>query len=205
MLDERPAITEITRKGFQRAGIDMLLHLAEGIDYIIDLETTGLDVLKDEAIQISVLQFSTTRILCNEHFLPSVPISKGAFRVHGKDENWLLENKAVKFEDAYKGIAISLQGKVLAGYNVAFDACILDNMCTRRGLEPFKVGVWIDLMPAMTLIHGRWSSYRKGFAWPKLSEFNIKKRDMHDAVSDCLVLCDYVHHIQKKVGKYSDD
>ncbi len=178
----------------------MFLHLTEVVDYVVDLETTGIDVLNDEAIQLSVLDLKTTNILCNEHLLSPVPISKGAFRIHGKDEAWLLENDAVEFMGVYAEIASLLKEKVVAGYNVAFDACILDNMCTRRGLEPFKVGMWVDLMPAMTLIHGRWSSYRKGFAWPKLSDFNIRKRELHDAVSDCLVLCDYIYHIKNKIG-----
>jgi len=199
MQKDRPSITQTTRKAFQHTGLDMALYLYGIIDYALDLETTGIDIIKDEAIQLGVIELKTTKVLLNHHFLPTVPISAGAQRIHGKDEQWLKDNNAVKFEEVYEEVAASLKGKVIAGYNVAFDACILDNMCARRGLPPLEVGMWVDLMPCFTLIKGRWSTTRKGFAWPKLAEFNIHKLELHDAISDCLVICNYLQHIKSKV------
>ena len=199
MQKDRPSITQVTRKAFQRTGLNLALHLYDVIDYGLDLETTGINILKDEAIQLGVVELKTQDIHHNHHLLPTVPISTGAQRIHGKDEQWLKDNNAVPFEEVYEEVAVSLKGKIIAGYNVAFDACILDNMCARRGLPPIEVGMWVDLMPCFTLIKGRWSTTRKGFAWPKLAEFNILKRELHDAISDCLVISDYLHHIKSAV------
>ena len=199
MQKDKPAISQETRKAFQRTGLAMALHLYDSIDYVLDLETTGINVLKDEAIQIGVLSLKTGQILYNQYLLPSVPISSGAQRIHGKDEQWLKDNEAIQFEEVYEDLAFSLKGQVIAGYNVAFDACILDNMCARRGLPAIEVGMWVDLMPSLALIKGRWSTYRKGFAWPKLAEFNVLKRELHDAISDCEVISDYLHHIKSAV------
>lgn len=199
MQKDRPAITQTMRKAFQRTGLDMALYLYGITDYVLDCETTGIDILKDEAIQVGVVDVKDNEIIMNWHLLPSVPISKGAQRIHGKDEQWLKDNNAVAFEEVYEELAASLKGRIIAGYNVAFDACILDNMCTRRGLPPIEVGMWVDLMPCFALIKGRWSTTRAGFVWPKLAEFNINKLLLHDAVSDCLVICNYLQHIKSKV------
>ncbi|MCK5021015.1 MAG: 3'-5' exonuclease [Candidatus Peribacteraceae bacterium] len=200
--NKKPSISNETRHAFRRPAIEMCLHLFDQIDYVLDLETTGLNVIHAEAIQVGVVELKTRHPIINDLLLPPIPIDKGATRVHGKDEKWLKDCNAEKFTEEYaKYYKSLLDGKVIAGYNVAFDACILDNMCVRRGFTPIAPAGWIDVMPIFNLIYGQWSTKRHNFAWQKLAKFNVEKRELHDAVTDCLVVCDYMHHIVNMTEK----
>lgn len=211
-MPDKASISKEMRNAFRRPAIEMVIHLYDLIDFTLDLETTGLDFKKDEPIQIGVVDLKTKTTIINEYVMPSVPISKGALRVFKKPAETiemtseriykeLEDNNALSFEQAYPFLFSVTEGKLLAGYNVTFDAAILDGVCRRKGLPPLAPAGWVDMMPFFNLIKGHWTSNRKNFAWQKLSQFNIEKRELHDAVNDCLILCDYMHYIVNGVKK----
>lgn len=195
----RPSMDEITVRSFRRTMMGILLeHLDGKIDYILDTETTGLDVRNTDAIQIAIVDYKTGEVVFNKYFMPTVPINVGATRVHGKTEESLKEAGAEKFSKSdHEELAALLKDKTVTGYNIQFDVCMLEGMMYRYGMSVLEFGGLVDLMPILSTIYGRWNSHRKQFAWQKLSTFNINKREMHDALSDCLIIHDYVNHIKK--------
>ncbi len=211
-MRDQPSISKEMRDAFRRPAIGMVVHLYDLIDLALDLETTGLDFKKDEPFQVGVVDLKAKTTIINQYVMPSVPISKGALRVFKKhDEDLddvserihkeLKDNNAPPFEQIYPSLFSATEGKLLAGYNVTFDAAILDGICMRKGFPPLAPAGWVDMMPFFNLIKGQWSTKRKNFAWQKLAQFNIEKRELHDAVSDCLVLCDYMHYIVNSVRR----
>lgn len=193
----KPSISLAMRNAFRVGGIKQVQAWPGEIDYILDSETTGLSPYEDEIIQLAVIDFTTGETLLNRYMIPSVPISSGAQRVHGKTIEWLKENNASTFKEVYDDIFQLLLGSSILAYSATFDASMLDNMCVKQGLDPIQPLCWYDAMIPFALIHGEWSSYRKEFAWKKLSNFNINNRQLHDAVSDCLVVHDFCQTILK--------
>ncbi len=99
-----------------------------------DLETTGVDVLKDRIVQIALIRVEpggerrTYQTLVN----PECPIPPGASAVHGiRDEH---VRSAPNFAQIRSDVEEFLEGADLAGFNmVRFDLPLLENEIRREG------------------------------------------------------------------------
>jgi DNA polymerase-3 subunit epsilon len=83
-----------------------------------DLETTGIDVMKDRIVEISILKITPdgTKKLKTQRVNPTIPISPEATMVHGiRDED---VKDLPPFKSIAKDIAEFLKGADLAGFNI---------------------------------------------------------------------------------------
>jgi len=117
-----------------------------------DLETTGVDPGTDRIVEISILRVEPdgSRVTRTRRINPGRPIPEGATAVHGiRDEDVA---DAPSFRQIAKGLAETLEGADLAGFNVArFDIPLLDREFRDSG---FDLG--LDkrrIVDAMTIFH----------------------------------------------------
>jgi DNA polymerase III epsilon subunit-like protein len=197
-----PALTKQMRNNTRKGAMLELQLIVDSIDYILDTETTGLEIVvqdplkKDpaEPIQIAVLDANTGEPVYNEYIIPRTEINIGATRVHGKTRDSLIEQGAKPLEEVWEEFIALIKGKVVIAYNQPFDAAILHNTAVRFGLEEPDC-FWLDAMWLFSRTRALWNPKFKSFAWMKLQEFvDPVKEDLnlHDALDDCVVVYDYL-------------
>lgn len=158
--------------------------------YIVDTETTGIDVEEDAFVQVACLHHPTMLINSWE-INPERVISYKAMRVHKKDNESRVGLPT--FGDIYNHLANRLNGVPMVIYNVPFDYPLLQNQAKRYKKPEFTPSTVIDAMTYAALSYGMWNDSRgKGF-WqaPKLTKwaelmqvYDIE--NAHDARSDVL-------------------
>ncbi len=122
----------------------MKLNLTKPIIFF-DLETTGVDIVKDRIVEISVLKVSPNgdEVCKTRRINPGMPIPAESSAVHGifdKD----VENEP-HFKEIAKSLAVFFEGCDLAGYNSdRFDIPMLAEEFLRAGID-------IDLKKAKTV------------------------------------------------------
>lgn len=132
---------------------------------ILDTETTSL---KDaELVQVAVVGAAGT--LLDTPLCPTGEIAPDATAVHGKTKAALLG--APVFADVYPRLREALDGKVVVGYNVAFDRRVIERECARAGVDVPRVAQWVCAMEM-------YATYRSA-KWVKLPGAQ------HSALKDC--------------------
>lgn len=100
---------------------------------LLDLETTGLDQVKDRIVEYALASPDGSWALTGL-VDPGIPIPKSATEVHGISDADVAD--APRFEDVAEEIAEALEGSVIAGYNSrAFDVPFLAIALHRAGLK----------------------------------------------------------------------
>lgn len=179
--------------------IQDVLNLHRGNIVIVDTETTGLDYITDEVIQVGVVDYGTTETLMNRFLLPEVKIHPKAFEKHHLTRDILKERSATKFKFIHQELFDLLHGKVVFGYNLNFDSYFLTRMCVDDKLPMFAPERWQDMMGLFSQIAGKWDSNRGRFQWQKLTYFSKNRvgRDAHDAVGDCHLVIKQLRQIDR--------
>lgn len=103
-----------------------------------DLETTGIDVLKDRIIEIYALKINGSEKSELHHFVnPGIPIPKEASDIHGYTDEFVKDKPLLK--EVAAEIYAFFEGEPLIGYNLKkFDNLILDVELERHGHD-FKI------------------------------------------------------------------
>lgn len=191
-------ITKEMRDAFRKGAIREILWMADNTDYIVDTETTCLDIFRGEPIQIALIDMSG-ELIFNEYLIPQREISEGAIRVHGKTLEVLESQGAVDFNHIWQEFYDIIDGKTLTGYNSPFDAAMIYNTARRRELPVPSNTTWLDAQIPFSRSFAMWETPRKSFRWMKLGKFNIENRELHDALSDCHVVLDYINKVRESV------
>lgn len=119
------------------------MNLSRPIAFI-DIESTGVDPVKDRIIEIGVAVLYPDGVRSPEIFVrrfnPGREIPQSAIEVHGITDDAVRD--APPFSASSAGILRGLQGKDIAGYNLRrFDLPILDEELRRSGLKLDLTGV----------------------------------------------------------------
>ncbi|MDY2879876.1 MAG: ATP-dependent helicase [Candidatus Borkfalkiaceae bacterium] len=150
---------------------------------VYDLETTGLDLSRDEAIQISGVKTGADGVTgrFDRFVLPLREISAAALRTHGYGKEDLVRLGALPPERALAEFAAFAEGCVLVGHNSAsFDDFIL-----RRQLGEKNIGCgfagFADTRALCALFHPDFPDYRLSTLCEKFGVINARA---HDAFAD---------------------
>jgi len=105
---------------------------------IIDLESTGKDIVKDRIIEIAISKFpeGLAGPFEKRHFFfnPQIPISQGAIEVHGITNEFIASKP--KFEEYARSLFVFLMGCDIAGFNSnRFDVPMLSEEFGRCGIS----------------------------------------------------------------------
>lgn len=134
-LPPRPLTTDFTPLRLDTRYADIASLPMENLEYVIvDTETTGLNVKRDEIVQIGAVRIVDGKLLEGDSFErlvnPGRPIPKDSIRFHGITDDMVahapgIEEMLAEFLD-YAGDA------VLVGHNIAFDLSFMN----RAGAVP---------------------------------------------------------------------
>ena len=103
---------------------------------VIDTETTGLDVMRDRIISFGSVRVHGARVYrADTHDLlidPAMPIPKRSMAVHGITD--AMAGQAPTLDVRWPVIEAALDGMVVIGHNIGFDAAILAREAERIGM-----------------------------------------------------------------------
>lgn len=150
----------------------------EPVYVVIDVETTGLDPVKDAIVQVSALRFFGKKMIdgLNSYINPHRPIPAKAAAIHGITDETVKGAPAVS--EIREPFLNFIRGAIVVGYNVTFDLNFLN--CAFHGA---LAGVqYIDVMEiARTLL--ALPNYRLETV-AEYAEF-CPEGGYHDALNDC--------------------
>jgi len=168
---------------------------------IIDTETTGLDPVRDEILQISIID-SEGNTLYDGYFKPFATSWKEAQRIHGISPEMVED--APRISDKLVEInSILSQAECIIGYNVDFDINFLRN----NGVIIYNdIGVY-DVMKVFAEIYGEYSEYFGNFKWQKLTtaaeyynyDWSSTPSGAHNSLADCYATL----HVYNKINEKS--
>lgn len=100
---------------------------------VFDFETTGVDPQECRAVELAVVHVELGKgneeVVYCERFNPEIPIPQEASQVHGIYTKDVEDSKRIR--DCWQEILPLFEGRVLAGYNLAYDWQILCNEYVR--------------------------------------------------------------------------
>lgn len=133
-----------------------------------DSETTGLGLeQEDEIIQWAVCDQQGT-VLGSGSVKPTVPLSLGAFEVHGMTEELLAD--APPFETVWPTLRDLLAGKTVVMYNASFDVRMLWSSARPSGIEiPYDLFQDVCAMELFARFYGEVHEYYGTYTWQKLT------------------------------------
>lgn len=155
-----------------------------------DTETTGLDPTMDEVISIGIVD-CTGQVLFDSLIRPSnlaALSATNASEVNGITADMLTD--APTFPEVYGELKAFLDGRFWLGYNIAFDAKMLDATCLRYDLAPLLSVGQHDATPFVADFVGQWDEGKGGYKYLKLTEaaerFGMFELEAHHAAADAL-------------------
>jgi DNA helicase-2/ATP-dependent DNA helicase PcrA len=152
---------------------------------VYDTETTGLDVLKDEPVQISAIRLNAKGEIVDTldvFALPTVPISKGAYDTHGFDEAYIRTRGGLSQKEALEKFAQFCKGATLVGHNSSrFDLPLLRRRYKAHGLPPLDIKGEYDTLTLAKLFLPTLKNHKLSTLCERFSLVNVRA---HDALSD---------------------
>ncbi|CAI3512546.1 lipoprotein [Enterococcus cecorum] len=150
---------------------------------VVDLETTGTDVLKDQIIQFACTLVQDNQILhtFSTDINPGFAVPKNIQHLTGLTNRRLV--KAPYFEDVALMIENILQDTVFVAHNVHFDYQFLSNTFVKYGYEALTIPA-IDTVDLAQIFLPMQSSYRLN---DLVTNLGISHENPHQADSDAKV------------------
>jgi len=169
-----------------------------------DTETTGVDPAVDELLSIGIVGHDGTVLL--DTFIRPLDMRNmtvtNAFEINGITPEMVEDAPA--FEDVYGVIKTLLDGRFWLGYNIQFDARMLDGACLRHGLTPLVSVGQHDATPFVAEFIGQWDPNAGRYPYLKLGEaaelFGIQVLDAHHAAVDAATTWEIVRIMAEGVS-----
>lgn len=157
----------------------------QGRVVVYDTETTGLDLTKDQAVQISAVRLRADGSVEQTLDLmvePTVAISQGAYQTHGFDLEYIRKHGGQSAKQALKTFSEFVKGCVLVGHNsLRFDAPLLRRQCRENGLPPLQIEREYDTMELAKLFCPRLPNFRLSTL---CEQFGVVNMQAHNALGD---------------------
>ena len=122
----------------------------QGEIVVYDTETTGLDLSKDEAVQISAVRLNEEGEIVDTLDLfiePTIPIEQGAYETHGFDLDYIRLHGGLTAKEGLERFSAFVKGAVLVGHNShRFDSRLVRRQLKEQGLPPLCVQAEYDTL-----------------------------------------------------------
>lgn len=156
--------------------------------YIIDTETTGLDPMTNELLQVSIID-GNGEIKYNSYIKPIFAKEwKDAEAVNGITPEMVSMSPTIDMVASEITEVIS-DAQIIIGYNNQFDMSFLQN----SGIAIPKAAEQVDVMRLFAPIYGEWSEERHDYKFKSLSicakyygfDWSAIKQKAHNSLGDC--------------------
>ena len=128
---------------------------------VIDVETSGLDPVKHEILDISILGMDGRSLYTSKIRPVRIETAEPmALRINGYSETkW---KTAPTFEEVAEKVLEALEGGILLGHNVAFDRRFVEEAFRRVGRKPPKMPYRVIDTSTLIYEHLEWESFSLG-------------------------------------------
>jgi DNA polymerase-3 subunit epsilon len=169
---------------------------------VVDVETTGLNIFKDEIISVAIVPMHGTKILVGDSFHTYIKPEKfdlKSMRIHGISPN-TLEN-APTFDSIAKKLHEKIRDSIIVGHAVEIDYDFLKKSFKKSKISFNPKKIDIALLE-------KWLSDRLGDRCTDLSldslikSYNLSSRFRHDALADAFLTAQIFQIQLLKLLKY---
>lgn len=174
----------------------LLAGLVAGNVVVFDVEATGLDVTRDEIIQIAGVRLGAGGEVTATFYKTLRPTkSVGESRwVHGLTDA-MLKEKGEDTKRALQEFSDFARGAVLVGHNVTYDLSILRSHLARLELEPLEYPCYYDTLEIFRRFYPNLPNHKLD----TISKYcQTENRPSHDALADILATADILGYAVKK-------
>ncbi len=166
-----------------------LLHqqFYEGRIVIFDVESTGLDVTKDEVVQIAAMELQDGKVVHSfERFIkPQTTVGDSAL-VHGFSDEFL-EAHGQSANEVFQDFLQFIDGALLVGHNVQYDLKIVRSHMNRVGLSFDTLVGYCDTLDIVRRLYPDLKNHKLD----TVSEFiGVDHEPTHNAMDDILATKD---------------
>lgn len=152
---------------------------------VYDTETTGLDLDKDEMVQLAAIRLNAKGEVTGvfeKMIFPTVPIGEGAERTHGFNLEYIQTHGGVTAKEALTEFAEFVKGTVLVGHNsFRFDAPLIARQLRDNGLPPLDIRAEYDTLTMAKQFHGDLPNFRLSTLCEK---YGVVNEAAHNAYGD---------------------
>ena len=168
---------------------DTYHHLIEGYRaeniVIYDTETTGLDLEKDEIVQISAVKINADGNIIDSLDLfvePTIEICKEAYETHGFDLAYIKDHGGLTAVEALQRFSAFVEDCVLVGHNnFAFDRRLVDRQLQDNNLPPLRLQAEYDTLIVAKEFYPQLENYKLATLCER---FSIVNEHAHNAFAD---------------------
>ena len=161
---------------------------------VYDTETTGLDLSKDEMVQLSAIRMNRDGEIVatfDQMVIPNVEIGEGAYQTHGFDMAYIQTHGGISAKEALARFSDFVKGRVLVGHNsLHFDAPLVRRQLAENGLPPLDIKAEYDTLVMAKQFYASMPSFKLSALCEK---FGIVNEAAHNAYGDIVatgkVLC----------------
>jgi DNA polymerase-3 subunit epsilon len=159
----------------------------------IDTETTGL-TRTDEIVEFSIVDYDGTE-LYSKLVKPVQSIPKEATRIHGITPQMV--EKAQAWPLQWPNIRAILYGRLIAAYNVEFDARMMEQSYQKYNLPWRERLDFVDVLKLFSDYRGEYDPVRGSYRYFKLADagryFKISLPNAHRSTADALLTRAVLH------------
>ena len=157
---------------------------------VIDTETTGLNPMRDEILQLAIIDADTGETLYNQYHKPQ--------RVEEWEEAEAVNHITPEYVEDCEPITSPLcAGKIreildqadeIIGYNTGFDLAMLAAAGYEVAVDMVQI---TDVMKMFAPLYGEWNEEKQAYKWKKLTTcaaylgYDWGDNPAHDALNDC--------------------
>lgn len=191
-------LTDFLEAGAREAGdpFGILLEAYEqGNIVVFDVESTGVDTVRDEIIQIAGLRL-TPEGKEAQRFYKNLRPRKAvghSVKVHGLTDAWLAEN-GERPEEVLREFADFARGAILVGHNVTYDLGILGSELFRLDLPQLEYICYYDTLEIFRRFYPNLPNHKLEYL---SKHFQVEHASSHDAMADILATADILNYAIK--------
>ena len=157
----------------------------EGDIVVYDTETTGLDLSKDEMVQLAAIRINSQGEVVETFermIVPTIPIEEGAYATHGFDMEYITAHGGVTAREALIEFSAFVKGAVLVGHNsFRFDSPLIARQLKDNGLPPLEIQGEYDTLTIAKQFHAGLPNFKLSTLCEK---YGIVNEAAHNAYGD---------------------
>ena len=171
---------------------DLMEAMAEGQVVVFDVESTGVDITRDEIIQIAGIRLAPDGTVVEEFYRNLRPdkLVGQSVRVHGLTDAYL-QKHGENPRQVLAEFCHFARGCVLVGHNVTYDLGILGSELARLGMPQLEYPCYYDTLEIFRRFYPNLPNHKLEF----LSEhFQAEHASSHDALDDIRATADILNY-----------